>query len=137
MKFRSNPYVLMTNSVCAYDKLSELHVFLLGKPFCCFSLNFLSDSKITKLKISEIFNIIQDGLFQSCSRMWGKRGQKKAPFPKICYTCPTVMKLGTVTSFLKKIQKTYESRGTPFEFCWHQNFFTVIQQLLLYQEIYI
>ena len=33
---------------------------------------------------------------------------KKAPLPKICYTYPTIMKLGTVIPCLKKIEKIYE-----------------------------
>ena len=32
-------------------------------------------------------------------------GAKKAPIPKICHTYPTIMKLGTVISYLKKIQR--------------------------------
>ena len=44
-------------------------------------------------------------------------GDKKAPFPKTCHTYPTVMKLGAVIPYPKKIQKTYESRDTPLEFC--------------------
>ena len=48
-----------------------------------------------------------------------------------------MMKLGTVIPYLKKIQKTYESRDTPREFCWHQHFFTVSQQILLYRETQI
>ena len=42
-------------------------------------------------------------------------GGKKAP--KICHTYPTVMKLGTVIPYPKKIQKIYESRDTPLDFC--------------------
>ena len=38
------------------------------------------------------------------------------PLPKICRTYPTMMKLGTVILYLKKIQKIYESRDTPPEF---------------------
>ena len=44
-------------------------------------------------------------------------GGKKATLPKICHTYPTIMKLGTVIPYLKKIQIIYESRGTPLEFC--------------------
>ena len=62
---------------------------------------------------------------------------KKSPFPKICHTYPTMMKLGTVIPYLKKFQKLYESRDTPLEFCWHQHFFTGNQQILLHQEIQI
>ena len=53
----------------------------------------------------------------------GGEGQKDPPFPKICHTYPTMMKLGTVKSYLKKIQKIYQSRDTSYEFCWHQPFF--------------
>ena len=35
----------------------------------------------------------------------------------ISVTHPTWMKLGTVIPYLKKIQKIYESRDTPLEFC--------------------
>ena len=33
--------------------------------------------------------------------------------------------------------KNIESSDTPLEFCWHQDFFTRSQQILLYQEILI
>ena len=46
---------------------------------------------------------------------WG--GGKKSPLPEICHTYPTTKKLGTVIPHLKKIQKIYESRDTPPEFC--------------------
>ena len=62
-----------------------------------------------------IYNPIQDGLFRSCSWMGG--GGKKAPLPKICHTYPKMMKLGTVIPYPKKVQKIYESRDTPLEFC--------------------
>ena len=60
-----------------------------------------------------IINPIQDGLFRGCSRMRGQKG----PLPKICHTYPTVMKLGTVIPYPKKILKIYESRDTLLEFC--------------------
>ena len=44
-------------------------------------------------------------------------GGKGLPLPKICHTDPTMVKLGTVIPYLKKIQKIYESRDTPLEFC--------------------
>ena len=37
--------------------------------------------------------------------------------PKVCHTYPTTMKLGTVIPYLKKIQKIFESRDTPPEYC--------------------
>ena len=45
-----------------------------------------------------------------------------------------MMKLCTVISYLKKIQKIHESRDTSHESYWHQQFFTGNQQILLYQE---
>ena len=52
-------------------------------------------------------------------------------------THPTMIKLGTVVPYLKKIQKLRESHGTALEFCPHQHFFTGNHQILLYQEIHI
>ena len=63
-------------------------------------------------------------------------GQER-PLPKICHTYPTVMKLGTVIPYLKKIQKIFESRDTPPDFCWHKHFFSVNKQILSYQEMRI
>ena len=54
----------------------------------------------------------------------------------LCHAYPTMMKLGTVIPYLKKIQKIYESRDTPPDFYRHQ-IFTGNQQILLYQEIQI
>ena len=39
-------------------------------------------------------------------------GNKKALLPKICYIFPTMMKLGTVIRYLKKIKKIFESLDT-------------------------
>ena len=47
----------------------------------------------------------------------GLGGGQKDPLPKICRTYPKMMKLDTVIPYLKKIQKIYESRDTPLEFC--------------------
>ena len=70
-----------------------------------------------------------DGLFRSCSR----------GLLKVCHTYSAMMKLGTVISDLKKIQKLNESRRTLLEFCIfsQKHFFTGSQQILLYQEIQI
>ena len=46
-----------------------------------------------------------------------------------------MMKLCTGISYLKRIQKLYESCETPFEFCWYHHFFTGDQQNLLSEEI--
>ena len=63
---------------------------------------------------SLFFNPIQDGLFSGLLTDGG--GGAKDPLPKICHTYPTMMKLGTVIPYLKKIQKIYESHDTPLEF---------------------
>ena len=93
----------------------------------------------TKTLPFKCINPIQNGLFRGCS--WkGRRGggaKRPHPLPKICHRYPTMMKLGTVIPCLKKIQKIYESRDTPIEFCWYQHFFTGNQQILVYQEIQI
>ena len=70
------------------------------------------------LVFSYTFNPIQDGHFRDCSRIGGEGGGgQQGPFPKICHTYPTMMKLGTVLPYLKKIQKIFESRDTPTDFC--------------------
>ena len=90
------------------------------------------DESNIKLCIEAIFcNPIQDTHFRGCLRRGG------GPLPNICHTYPTMMKLGAVIPYVKKIQKISEWRDTPPEFCWHQHFFTRNQQILLYQEIQI
>ena len=59
-------------------------------------------------------NPIQDGPFRGCPQIG--RG-KKTPVPKICHRYPIMMKLNPVILYPKKIQKIYESRDTPLEFC--------------------
>ena len=39
------------------------------------------------------------------------------PLSKTCQRYPTMMKLGTVIPYLKKIHKMYKSRITAFELC--------------------
>ena len=72
-------------------------------------------------------------LFRGCSWMGG---DKKSLLPKICHTYPTMMKVGTIIPFLKKIQKIHKSCDTPLAFCLHQHFFTGNQQLLVYISIH-
>ena len=42
--------------------------------------------------------------------------EKGPPLPKICHTYTAMMKLVTVISYIKKIQKIFESRDTLFDF---------------------
>ena len=94
----------------------------------------LSLMSIYVLKI--ILTLFRMGIFGGAHGRGGGR-QNDLPLPKICHRYPTMMKLGTVIPYLKKIQKIYESRDTPPEFCWQQHFFIGNQQILLYQEIQI
>ena len=58
------------------------------------------------------------GFFGAAHGWGGGRGVgKKATLPKICHTYPTMMKLGKVIPYPKKIQKIYESSDTPLEVC--------------------
>ena len=60
------------------------------------------------------------GLFGAAHEWGGGGGQKGFPSLKsvtLCHTYPTIMKLGTVITYLKKIQKINKSRDTPLEFC--------------------
>ena len=49
---------------------------------------------------------------------WGGKGggYKNALLPKTSHSYPTIMKLSTVISYLKKFQKVFESRDTPLDF---------------------
>ena len=62
---------------------------------------------------------------------------KRPLLPKIYHTYATMMKLGTVIPYLKKIQKIYQVHDTPPQFHRQQHFFTRNKQILLYQELQI
>ena len=53
----------------------------------------------------------QDGHF--LERLTYRGRPKRPPIPKICQTYLKMVKSGTVTPYLKKIQKLYDSRDTP------------------------
>ena len=48
--------------------------------------------------------------FFGAAHGWGE--PKRLLFAKICHTYSTMMKLGSVIPYIKKIQKIYESRDT-------------------------
>ena len=56
-----------------------------------------------------------DLFFEAAHGLMGGGG-KKAPLPKIRLTYPTMMTLGTVIPYPKKIQIICKSRDTPLEF---------------------
>ena len=92
-------------------------------------------------------NPIQDGVFWGCSRMRGQKprlltdeggGRQKTPLLKICHTYPTMIKLlGTVISYLKKIQKNIWITWHTLWVLLMSAFFTENQQILLYQKMQI
>ena len=53
-------------------------------------------------------------VFFGAAHEWG--GALWLPLPKICHTYATIIKLGTVISYLRKIQKMYKSRDTSLAF---------------------
>ena len=67
---------------------------------------------------------------------YGCRGPKRYSIHKIRHTYPTMMKLGTVIPFLKKIQKIYQSRDKSLEFYLRQHFFTGNQRKFCYIKKY-
>ena len=67
-----------------------------------------------------ILSLFRMGFF-GAAHGWGR--SKRLSLPKICHTYPTMIKLSTVIPDQKKIQKVYELRDAPLEFCWHQHFF--------------
>ena len=75
--------------------------------------------------------------FYRAAHGWGEWWQKGNPLPKICWTYPTMLKLGTVNTLANEDQKRYGSRNTRLKFCWNQQFFTGNQQILVYQKIQI
>ena len=62
---------------------------------------------------------------------WEGGGVGNTPFYKICHKHPTVVKLGTVLPYLRKIQKIYKSRDTPLSFADISIFSTGISKCCL------
>ena len=56
---------------------------------------------------------------------------------KIRHTYPTMIKLGTVIPYLRKIQKMYEPCDTFLDSCRHQHLITGNQKILPHQEVHI
>ena len=59
-----------------------------------------------------LFRIDLSGTVHEC-------GDQMALLPTICYAHPTIMKLGAVVPYLKKIRKICKSCDTVFEFSWY------------------
>ena len=54
-------------------------------------------------------------------------GAKQGPIPNISHTYPAIMKLGTVITYLKRIQKIYKSRllNSADIFYWKSPYFAI------------
>ena len=70
-------------------------------------------ASVFEMKTLTLFTMGFSGLL---TEEGGEGGAKRPPLPKICHRYSTMMKLGTVIPFLKKIQKTYKSRDTALAF---------------------
>ena len=86
-----------------------------------FKVNFivfkgLSGAKNCLRPESASLTLFKMGLF-GAAHGWEGGGGFLAPLPKICHPYPTMMKLGTVIPYRRKIQKMYKSRATFLEFC--------------------
>ena len=113
----------------------ETGTFWTKETFKTVSFNLKSDSSFLLIRKEEWNNWYFLPL--TPFRMGFFRAAHGWALPKICHTYPTMMKLGSVIPYPKKVQKIYESGNAPLEFCWHQHFLTRNQQILLYQEIQI
>ena len=74
--------------------------------------------KVLFEKLYTILTLLTMDLFFEAAHglMGGGGGGKNAPHPKIRLTYPTMMTLGTVIPYPKKIQTICKSRDTPLEF---------------------
>ena len=70
---------------------------------------FLSSSRLSWKKTTMSLDLFRIGFFEA-ARRWEDWGESLRL--KICHKCPTMMKLGTVVSHLKKIQKKYMNHVT-------------------------
>ena len=70
------------------------------------------------------------GFWRGCSQMAGA----KSPLPKICHTYPTMMKLGTVIPYLRRIKKKMNHMTQPLSSS-EINIFSPKIKILFYQEI--
>ena len=99
-------FFLQTQTCNAKEKPHGIELKYLIKKWV-FCLVFMFTSRV------RVINPVQDGLFEA-AHGWGGRSPL---LHKICLTYPTIMKLGTLTHYLEKIEKIYKSRNIPLEFC--------------------
>ena len=75
------------------------------------------NSKICKksIDLKKMLILFRVGILGTAHGLGGGESVKKSILPKICDIYPTIMKLGTDVTYLKKIQKLYKSRDTFLE----------------------
>ena len=87
--------------------------------YFCIELLFWTLLVSLKASVSDFYRFWTLTQFTTClfraTHGWGRVGTK-ARLPKICHTFPTMMKLGTVKPYVRKIQKIYNSHDTPLSF---------------------
>ena len=66
-------------------------------------------------KKAAVLTLFRKDLFGDAHGLGGGGG--RPPLPKVYQTYPTIMKLETPISYLKKVHKMYKSHDTPLEFC--------------------
>ena len=93
-------------------------------------------SKLLKWSFFLLLTLFRMGIFVVAHGWEVGRGQKSL-LPKICHIYPAMMKLGTITLYLKKVQKLFDHLAYPLSSADINIFFTGNQQILLYQEIHI
>lgn len=78
-------------------------------------INFTVSKKVFKtyFKFKFNFNNFTMGLFRAANRWGGPKSLHLYPVPKICYKYPAIMKFGTVTPCLNRIQEIYKSGDKP------------------------
>ena len=85
---------------------------------CSLMLSLLSHLiKYMKIRVENFYLTLFRMGFFGAAHGWGRGGAFWSPLPKIRHTYLAMMKLGTVTPYLRKIQKMYKSRDTSLEFC--------------------
>ena len=75
----------------------------------------MSSSSLLKTDAIWCLTLLRLDLFGAAHRWGGKKHPPPLLLAKICHTYPIMMKLGTVIPYLKKTQKTFESRDTPLD----------------------
>ena len=83
---------------------------------------------------TDLFNTTEDGPFVVLGATHGCVGLK-THLLKICYSCPTMMKLDRVITYLKMIQEIYKSCDT-IKLCWNQHFSPEISKIVIWEIKY-